>query len=63
MIEVTWNSLVFATTLGIGMAICKDRGAAKKKDESEKDHPSFSFKLSGFGVGQLHHHNWLLPGW
>ena len=62
MIEVTWNSLVFATTLGIGMAICKDRGAAKKKDESEKEHPSF-FKLSGFGVGQLHHHNWLLLGW
>ena len=63
MIEVTWNSLVFATTLGIGMAICKDRGAAKKKDEHEKEHLSFFFKISGFGVGQLHHHNWLLLGW
>ena len=63
MIEVTWNSLIFATTPGICMAIGKDRAAAKKKDESEKDHPSFFFKLSGFGVGQLHHHNWLLPGW
>ena len=39
--RTTWDVLILATTLGIGMVVCKGQGAAYKKDESGKQHPSW----------------------
>lgn len=39
--RTTWDVLILATTLGIGLVVCKGQGAANKKDESGKQHPSW----------------------